>query len=305
MKSKVNMSFIPKKIREIPLIEGFESFGFEHFRTTRKREIFIIPEHPDLLLIYNTDRVADKSGKISAELIEGKGYYITALQVFWLHQIFYGIERSLIAFGSMINDYLPDLLSVNEGGELQKRCLLVKKMDTFPVNLTMHGYLTRSEISKHKSTGIISGLKTPPETDLVVRNLLPEVTIFTSTKKGCNENINFEQMVSEVGSMRGIAEAIRNITNMLYKRASGIAFTRGIVISKSNLKMGTYLDQESDRWALAVTDEVFTPDSSMFALLRGRSLMSGEPLERYKVFTELLIACKLKEFWKRDMRIDL
>ena len=71
-----------------------------------------------------------------------------------------------------------------------------------------------------------------------------------------DENISFEETVKRLGSQT--AKELKDISLALYKKVSGYALTKGIILADTKLEFGFYDDK------LILIDEVFTPDSSRF-----------------------------------------
>jgi phosphoribosylaminoimidazole-succinocarboxamide synthase len=89
---------------------------------------------------------------------------------------------------------------------------------------------------------------------------LPE-PIYTPAAKAAvgdhDENITFEQTVAMIGA--DLAGRIRDISIAIYKAASEIAATKGIIIADTKFEFG--LDADG---TLVLMDEVLTPDSSRY-----------------------------------------
>ncbi len=200
MKSNVNISFISKDAREIKLIEHFETAGLVHIATGKAREMFDLPEYFSYCLIYASDRVSIFDRVLGAT-IPTKGMVLTAVTVFWLDRIFTEIDNHLIAYGSEIDSFILSQLQGNV--ELQKRCLIVEKVDVLSVEAIVRGYLTGSGLKDYNKSGMVCGFELPK--GLSDGSRLPEPLFTPSTKAPAgekDENINFEQMVLRLGGVR-------------------------------------------------------------------------------------------------------
>lgn len=261
MKSKVDMGFLPEAVRKIGLIERFEAAGLVHFATGKTREMFELPDEPDMLLIYATDRISIFDIVLNA-LIDFKGYVLTATTVFWLKVLDLGVSNHLIAYGAEIDDFLPEILQ--EDDDLQKRCLLVEKAVVFKTEAIVRGRLTGSGLKDYLETGIVCGHKLPE--GLHDGSLLPEVLFTPSTKAESgkkDKNISFEEMVKIIGDRKS-AEIIRDKALELFSLANEIAVPAGVVIADTKFEFGLVKGQVNRTPQVVIVDEILTPDSSRF-----------------------------------------
>ena len=128
----------------------------------------------------------------------------------------------------------------------------------FPVECVARGYLTGSGYKDYQATGAVSGHELPP--GLVDGSRLPEPLYTPSTKAPIGEhdqNISRSDVVDQLG--RAQADELERLTLGIFRRASGIATERGILLADTKFEFGRDRDG-----ILRLADEVLTPDSSRF-----------------------------------------
>ncbi len=204
-----------------------------------------------------TDRLSIFDFVLPAE-VHQKGEILAALNVFWATELYGWGPQDAVAWGREIDLYLPEAHRGN--ADLQKRGMVVKKLDMVPVEAVVRGYLTGSGWAAYQETApnyMVCGHTLPH--GLQDGDLLPE-PIFTPTTKateGHDEHMDFNAVADRFGPGIG-ARALQ-----LFTRASEFARARGILIADTKLEFGT----EPVTGELVLGDERFTPDSSRFWLL--------------------------------------
>ena len=334
MKSKVNMGFLPKAVRAIELIERFEVAGLLHFSTGKTREMFEIPDKPELLLIYATDRISIFDIVLNA-LIKSKGHVLTASTIFWLNQFNFGAGDHLMAYGSGIDEFLPK--DLRGDSDLQKRCLVVEKAMVLPIEAIVRGNLTGSGLNDYKATGMVCGHELPP--GLHDGSKLPEVLFTPSTKAEAGEkdrNIEFDEMVEHIGGDFGLATKVREEAKKIFSLANEIANKKGIVIADTKFEFGMVTNKSNNTVKLALIDEILTPDSSRFwpfqdeytsapesfvkqgvrewgksvGIKKNPTIVPPEEVldiatKKYRDIIQRLSGMPLESFWQTEMKIDL
>jgi phosphoribosylaminoimidazole-succinocarboxamide synthase len=172
--------------------------------------------------------------------------------MFWFEQ------TSLVCPNHMITteiDEFPESLQKYKA-VLDKRSMLVKKTEVFPVECVVRGYLAGSGWKDYQETGITSGVKLPDGLKNSDRLDEPIFTPATKAEEGHDENISFKEMQKLVGS--DLSNKIRDISIELYQKASLHAISKGIIIADTKFEFGL-TDKE-----IILVDEIFTPDSSRF-----------------------------------------
>jgi phosphoribosylaminoimidazole-succinocarboxamide synthase len=206
----------------------------------------------DSLLIVATDRISAFDVVLPTP-IPDKGKILTKLTLFWLNFLKDIVENHLIT--ANIDEY-PEVLKKHRE-VLEGRSMIVRKAKVFPVECIVRGYITGSAMKEYLKTGMVCGIPLPP--GLKEADKLPEPIFTPSTKAelGSHDvNITFEEMIKIVG--KETAEALKELSLKLYKRASSYAEERGIIIADTKFEFGLHDGK------VILVDEVLTPDSSRF-----------------------------------------
>ncbi len=222
-----------------------EITGFRHVYSGKVRELYE-PTDPDfshLVLIVASDRVS-AFDHIHTPEIPGKGENLTKVTNWWFDQLGVANHRS-------------GELEVPEA--VVGRAMIAKKLEMFPVECVVRGYLSGSGWSEYQKTGSVCGIELPE--GLSNGDRLPH-PIFTPAYKAPqgehDENISFEQTVELVG--RKVAEELRDLSVSLFVKASQLASKRGLILADTKFEFG--LDPRTN--VITLGDEVLTPDSSRY-----------------------------------------
>ncbi|MGN6331622.1 MAG: phosphoribosylaminoimidazolesuccinocarboxamide synthase [Motilibacteraceae bacterium] len=177
--------------------------------------------------------------------IPDKGRILTAMSLWWFEQL---------------ADLVPNhVLSLDVPEEFATRAMVCERLDMFPVECVVRGYLTGSGLADYRATGEVCGNPLPE--GLVDGSRLPE-PIFTPAIKAAlgehDENVDYAAVVATVGEAD--AAELRRLTLAVYDRAERIARDRGIVLADTKLEFG----RSPASGAIVLGDEVLTPDSSRF-----------------------------------------
>jgi len=213
------------------------------------RDIYDLGES---LLIVATDRLS-AFDVVLPNPIPKKGEVLTKISIFWFNQLKDIVDNHLIT--SNIEEY-PDICKKYKD-ELDGRSMLVKKAKPLPIECIVRGYLSGSGWKDYLNTGKISGIELPK--GLKESQKLPEPIFTPSTKEEAgkhDQTIDFEKTKEIIGEV--LAEKIKTISIQLYKKASQIADSKGIIIADTKFEFGIYNND------LILIDEVLTPDSSRF-----------------------------------------
>lgn len=206
----------------------------------------------DSLLIVATDRISAFDVVLPTP-IPDKGKILTKLTLFWLNFLKDIVENHLIT--ANIDEY-PEVLKKHRD-VLEGRSMIVRKAKVFPVECIVRGYITGSAMKEYLKTGMVCGIPLPP--GLREADKLPEPIFTPSTKAelGSHDvNITFEEMIKIVG--KETAEALKELSLKLYKKASSYAEERGVIIADTKFEFGLHDGK------VILVDEVLTPDSSRF-----------------------------------------
>jgi phosphoribosylaminoimidazole-succinocarboxamide synthase len=214
------------------------------------RDIYAIDD--DHLLIVTTDRLS-AFDVVLPDPIPGKGEVLTQMSNFWFARTQNIVPNHLVDLP--LADVLPD---ANERAGLDKRAIVVKRLQPLPIEAVVRGYLIGSGWKDYQATGRVCGIELAP--GLKQAEKLPE-PIFTPATKAAvgdhDENIDFDTMVNLVG--KELAERVRQLSIDIYLHGADYARERGIIIADTKFEFG--LDGDGN---LYLIDEVLTPDSSRF-----------------------------------------
>ncbi len=205
----------------------------------------------DRILMVASDRIS-AFDVIMGEPIPGKGELLTQMALFWFGQLGH------ICPNHLTGDTPESAVTAAEVPQVKGRSMLVKRLQPIPVEAVVRGYLAGSGWKEYQDTRSVCGVPLPE--GLKNASRLPE-PIYTPAAKAAvgehDENITFERTVEMIGA--DLAGRIRDISIALYKAASAIAATKGIIIADTKFEFG--LDKDG---ALVLMDEVLTPDSSRY-----------------------------------------
>ncbi len=218
------------------------------FKKGKVREVYEVEDH---VLIVASDRIS-AFDYVLPSLIPDKGKVLTQLSRFWFEY------TSLICPNHMVSTEVEEYPSQlrKHAPLLEKRSMLAKKTEVFPVECVVRGYLTGSGWKDYLASGKTSGVKLPPGLQLGDR--LEEVIFTPATKaeEGHDINISFKEMQKLVGTE--LSQKIKKISIDLYQKASLHALSKGIIIADTKFEFGIY------EGGIMLVDEIFTPDSSRF-----------------------------------------
>jgi phosphoribosylaminoimidazole-succinocarboxamide synthase len=205
------------------------------------REIY---EVEDDLLMVASDRISAYD-VVLGDPIPAKGKVLTQMSIFWFG------ETEDIVPNHFISEDVPD--------EVKGRAIRVKKLDMYPVECVVRGYITGSGWKEYKQTQSVCGIELPA--GLEESQKLPEPIFTPATKAEIgdhDENIDFDRAAEIVGDRSLMAE-LRRVSIELYRRASDHAAERGIILADTKFELGSTAGAE-----IVLGDEVLTPDSSRF-----------------------------------------
>ncbi|TRZ93610.1 phosphoribosylaminoimidazolesuccinocarboxamide synthase [bacterium] len=222
--------------------------GLKLFRRGKVRDVYDLG---DKLLIVSTDRISCFDLVLPCG-IPYKGKVLTSISIFWFDFIKDIIPHHLIT--ADVDKYPPELKKYK--ADLAGRSMLVLKTIPLPVECVVRGYLSGSGWKEYKENQSICGISLPK--GLRQSDKLPEV-MFTPAAKaevGHDQNVSQKYVTDLVGA--DIAEDLKKVSIEVYKRASGYAREKGIIIADTKFEFGMHNNR------LIIIDEVLTPDSSRF-----------------------------------------
>jgi len=215
--------------------------GLELHSSGKVREIY---EDGDELIMVASDRIS-AFDVVLAEPIPDKGRVLTQMSIFWFETT-----------GEIVPNHL---ISEDVPAEVAGRAIRVRKLEMFPVECVVRGYLSGSGWKEYRETQAVCGIELPG--GLQESDQLPEPIFTPATKAEIgehDENIDFDRAAEIVGS-RPLMEELRRISIELYEHARTHAFERGIILADTKFELGSAPGAE-----IVLGDEVLTPDSSRF-----------------------------------------
>ncbi len=218
------------------------------YRRGKVRDVYEAGDH---LLIVASDRIS-AFDFVLPSLIPDKGKVLNQVALFWFRQTA-GLMANHVIDGHP--EESPAFAPYRAA--LEKRSVLVRRLQIYPVEAIVRGYLVGSGWQSYQQGGEVCGVRLPA--GLAFADRLPE-PIFTPTTKaerGHDENITFAQLESRIGCEA--AAAIRDRSLLLFRAASEIAREHGVILADSKFEFGR--DGSGD---MVLADEIFTPDSSRF-----------------------------------------
>lgn len=219
--------------------------GWKHFYSGKIRDLYesVDPAQSGLVLIVASDRIS-AFDNILSPAIPGKGENLTAITNFWFEKL--NVPNHIVQ-------------NVPAPSEVASRATVAKKLEMYPVECVVRGYIAGSGYKEYLASGEICGIKLPP--GLKDGDKLPE-PIFTPAFKAevgeHDENIDFEKVVELVGEV--VANKLRSTSIEIFNQASAIALRSGLVLADTKFEFGRDPNGEE----LVLADEVLTPDSSRY-----------------------------------------
>jgi len=204
------------------------------------------------LLMVATDRISAFDFILPDE-IPFKGEVLNRISAFWFDKFADIVPNHLVSIDPA--DFPEEFAEYRD--YLAGRAMLVKKVQTIPIECIVRGYLTGSGKKTYDENGTVCGIQLPE--GLTEASKLPEPLFTPSTKAEIgdhDENISFERCCEIVGE--DIATQIRDLSLKIYKAAAEYAATRGIIIADTKFEFGV-IDGK-----VTLIDECLTPDSSRF-----------------------------------------
>ncbi len=225
---------------------------WRHEYSGKVRDLYLSDAEPGRALVVASDRVSAFDHVLEPG-IPGKGALLTRLSLWW--------------FGRLSE--VPNHLAGADGGlaalsaplppDVAERAMLVKRLDMFPIEAVVRGYLVGSGWAEYQATQSVCGVPLPA--GLRNGDRLPE-PIYTPAYKAPmgehDENITFERTVELVGEAD--AAAIRELSLRVFSTASAIAQERGVILADTKFEFG----RDPETGGITLADEVLTSDSSRY-----------------------------------------
>ncbi|KAK7541325.1 hypothetical protein IWX49DRAFT_438876 [Phyllosticta citricarpa] len=210
------------------------------------------------LLFVATDRISAYD-VIMKNGIPQKGALLTSLSEHWFTYLSSQIPSLRTHF---LSSSLPASIQLSdaERTQLARRSMRVRRLQIYPIEAIVRGYITGSAWAEYRKTGTVHG--SPMPAGLQESQELPEPIFTPSTKAevgGKDENISKEKAAEIVGV--DAAKKIEQLSLELYKKAAAYARSTGIIIADTKFEFGY---DAADPSTVILVDEVLTPDSSRF-----------------------------------------
>ena len=223
------------------------------------RDIYRIDDQH--ILIVSTDRLS-AFDVVFPQPIPQKGELLTRISNFWFSRTSDMVENHLS------NLKLRDYISQPDYQQLASRSIIVKQLETLPVEAIVRGYIIGSGWKDYVASGAICGIQLPAGLQQAEQLSEPIFTPSTKATVGDHDiNVSFGQVVDLIGEEK--SNQVREIAIQLYQSAAHYAHSRGIIIADTKFEFGI---DENDQ--LVLIDEILTPDSSRFW-----------PVDQYRVGT--------------------
>ena len=213
------------------------------------------PEH---LLMVATDRISTYD-VVHPTPVPDKGKVLTGISAFWFDKVADIVPNHVVSFTEV-----PD--------EVRGRAMLVERLEMFPVECVVRGYITGSGWKDYQASGAICGIELPG--GLQESQQLPEPIFTPATKAEVgdhDENVDFDRAAEILGD-RELLEKLRDLSIAVYARAAQHARSRGIILADTKFEFGRGKNGD-----IVLGDEVLTPDSSRFWPAEGYEPGHGQP----------------------------
>jgi phosphoribosylaminoimidazole-succinocarboxamide synthase len=203
------------------------------------REIY---EDGEELIMVASDRISVYDVVLPTG-IPDKGKVLTQMSLFWFE-----LTEEIVPNHFISEDVPP---------EAAGRGMRVQKLDMYPIECVVRGYLSGSGWKEYQQTGAVCGIDLPAGLQESEKLREPIFTPATKAELGeHDENIDFERAVEITGD-RHLMEELRRISIEIYQRAADHAAERGIIVADTKFEFGRSAGAE-----VVLADEVLTPDSS-------------------------------------------
>jgi phosphoribosylaminoimidazole-succinocarboxamide synthase len=255
---------------------AIEIDGWNHVYSGKVRDLYesVNPKYAHLILVVASDRVS-AFDHVLEPAITNKGKHLTTLTNWWFDRL-----------------DVPNHISheVEVPAIVAGRATIAKKLEMFPIECVVRGYISGSGWKEYQETGEICGIKLPEGLHFGAK--LPE-PIFTPAYKAPmgehDENITFNRVIELIGQKH--AEALRDLSLHVFNRASDLAEHAGLILADTKFEFG--IDPETN--LITLGDEVLTPDSSRFW-----SKAAWERGERKDSFDKQIVRNWLADNWNQE-----
>ena len=250
--------------------------GWKHVYSGKVRDLYESedPNLSHLILVVASDRVS-AFDHVLEPAIPNKGKYLTTLTNWWFDRL-------------DVPNHVSHEVEIPE--EVIGRATVAKKLQMFPIECVVRGYISGSGWKDYQATGSICGVALPE--GLHFGGKLPQ-PIFTPAFKAelgeHDENITFEKVIELIGEHH--ANELRDLSIKIFNRASELAENAGLILADTKFEFG--IDPANNLTTLG--DEVLTPDSSRFW-----SKAAWDRGERKDSFDKQIVRNWLADHWNQQ-----
>ena len=247
--------------------------NWTHVYSGKVRDLYesVDPKLNHLILVVASDRVS-AFDHVLEPAIPNKGNHLTTLTNWWFDRL-------------EVPNHTSNEVAVP--AEVSGRGTIAKKLEMFPIECVVRGYISGSGWKEYQASGTVCGIKLPE--GLHFGGKLPE-PIFTPAYKAPmgehDENITFERVVELIGVEN--ANALRDLSIKVFKKASELAEHAGLILADTKFEFGI----DPANGTITLGDEVLTPDSSRFW-----SKAAWDRGERKDSFDKQIVRNWLAENW--------
>lgn len=232
-----------------------------HLHAGKVRDLYAVGDAH--VLVVASDRISAYD-VVLPTLVPDKGAVLTALSVWWFGRLADLVDHHLVT--ARVGDYPAELAPY--AAELRGRSMLCHRLAMVPVECVARGYLTGSGLADYQAGGAAGGAGGGAGGGAVGGHRLPaglrdgdrlNQPLFTPARKAAagehDENVTPAQVAETLGVE--LAGELERLTLAVYRRAAGLAESRGILLADTKLEFG-----HDAGGRLRLGDEVLTPDSS-------------------------------------------
>ena len=212
------------------------------------REIYDISDK--CLIIVTTDRIS-AFDHILPMTVKDKGIVLNKLSNFWFDK-----TRDIVP-NHIIDDKVENMPAFFQNDYFKERTVMVEKLDMFPFEFVVRGYLFGSMWEAYKNGESFCQLTLPDNYKLAQKLEHPILTPALKHDVGHDEYVSMKEVESRLGSK--ITEQITESCLKLYEVCSEYAFSKGLIIADAKFEFG-----QDKQGKIVLADEIFTPDASRY-----------------------------------------
>ena len=213
------------------------------------RDLYAVGD--DRLLIVASDRISAFDVVLPTP-IPRKGEVLTKLSIFWFDLLKDVVGTHFIT--ADVAEYPSEIQMHHD--QLEGRSMLVRRLEMFPIECVVRGYIVGSGWKDYQRTGSVCGVRLPEGLRQCAKLSSAIFTPATKAVTGHDENIGFDEAARIVGAEA--AGRLRDLTLEVYDRASQHGLARGLILADTKFEFGTSGGE------IVLGDEVLTPDSSRY-----------------------------------------